>query len=812
MGARWPILAAIVLLAGSALRAAAGEIVTVRGRVKDATSGVPVAGAQVAAGETRGVTDAAGSFALSLARGRWTISVTAPGYLDETRRVTIAEEPLPPLDIALAPKARFFERVEVKATPAPPAEPGALPVTPGRVLTVAGGLDNIFHVIQTLPGVVATDELGSRISVRGGSPDENLTVMDGVEIHNPYRLFGLTSAFNPETVARFDFSPGGFGVSHGDRLSSLLVVENRDGDAKKGLAGSSALSITDANVILEGKLPVRKGSWLLTTRRTYYDLVAERFVDAQLPAFNDVQLRVAWEPRDGQKLSLTGVRSREDGNGDFTGDVPDEKGDFLLGVRNDLASAAFQARVGRGSSRTTVAWYENTSVFDAAADFRADTRRTNTPVPDERPLTSIALQFHHVIRDYSGRQELSLPLGARHVLDAGLDLHRLRAGLKYVFEGPRNPSAANGSSVRGGAGVPDVLDSGNTYVRGGGWIEDRFRLSDSVTVVPGLRIDGSGITEGAIVSPRASVVIGLRPSTRLRAAAGRYAQSPGYEKLIVSDYLVDQVNLDYERARHLTIGVEQDLPGGLSARVDLYHKRFDRLIVGRLETDAERQARLALYDFPASLQSEIPTDSVVTSTPTNGGRGQAYGVDVYVTRGGPRLSGWVSYTLGVARRQAYDRTYVFDYDRGHSGTLVGSYRFSPKFEASATARAASGFPRTPFEGVRVASIEKDGRLVPERDGQGRLVYVAVPGGLDRLNSERLPFYARLDVRAAFRPRGEKGRWLFYVEAINATRRKNVSGIDATLEYDPDSDRPKLVETPSDGVPFLPTFGVRFRFD
>jgi hypothetical protein len=184
---------------------------------------------------------------------------------------------------------------------------------------------------------------------------------------------------------------------------------------------------------------------------------------------------------------------------------------------------------------------------------------------------------------------------------------------------------------------------------------------------------------------------------------------------------------------------------------------------------------------------------------------------VYVTRAGPRLSGWLSYTLGVARREAYGRTYVFDYDRRHSATLVGSYRFSPKFEVSATARGASGFPRTPFAGVRVASVERDGRFVPDRDGDGRLVYVAVPGGLDRLNSARLPFYARLDLRAAFRPRGEKGRWQFYVEAINALRRKNVSTIDATLEYDAASDRPKLVETPSDGVPFLPTFGVRFRF-
>jgi hypothetical protein len=812
MGARWPILAAIVLLAGSNLAAGADEIVTVRGRVVDAASGAPVAVADVVAGETRGVTDATGSFALSLARGRWTISVTAPGYLEQTRRVTIAEETLPPLDIALVPKARFFERVEVKATPAPPAEPGALPVTPDRVLTVAGGLDNIFHVIQTLPGVVATDELGSRISVRGGSPDENLTIMDGVEIHNPYRLFGLTSAFNPETVARFDFSPGGFGVSHGDRLSSLLVVENRDGDAKRGLAGSSALSITDANVILEGKLPVRKGSWLLTTRRTYYDLVAERFVDAQLRAFRDVQLRVSWEPKDGQKLSLTGVRSREDGNGDFTGDVPDESGTFLLGVRNDLVSAAFQARVGAGVSRTTLAWYGNTSVFDAAARFRPDTRRSNTPQPVEVPLASISLQLHHDIRDFSGRQEVSLPIGSKHTLDTGLDVHRLRAGITYLFEGDRNPSAANGSSVRGGAGVPDLLDRANRYARGGAWLEDRFRVTDALTVVPGLRLDASGMNDGAVVSPRLSATVGLGRSTRLRAAGGLYTQSPGYEKLIVSDYLVDQVDLDFERARHLTLGVERDLPHGLVARVEAYHKRFDRLVVGRLETETERQERLARYDFPASLQSEIPTEPLVTSTPTNDGKGQSYGLDVYVTRGGPRLSGWLSYTLGWARREAYGRAYAFDYDRRHSATLVGSHRFSPRFEVSATARASSGFPRTPFVGVRVAATEVGSRLVPERDGDGRLVYTAATGGLDLLNSARLPFYARLDLRAAFHPRGEKGRWQYYVEAINALRRKNTSSIDATLEYDPDSDRPKLVETRGGSVPFLPTFGVRFRFD
>ena len=98
-----------------------------------------------------------------------------------------------------------------------------------QVLRTPGALDNVFRTLQTLPGVAATEEFGSRLSVRGGSPDQNLTMMDGVEVHDPYRLFGLTSAFNPETIQRFELATGGFSAKYGDRLSSLLVVENRDG-------------------------------------------------------------------------------------------------------------------------------------------------------------------------------------------------------------------------------------------------------------------------------------------------------------------------------------------------------------------------------------------------------------------------------------------------------------------------------------------------------------------------------------------------------------------------------------------------------
>src|SRR6185295_15248919 len=220
--------------------------------------------------------------------------------------------------------------------------------------------------------------------------------------------------------------------------------------------------------------------------------------------------------------------------------APGERGAFLSGVRNDLVSASFRSRVKGGVSRTILSWYRDRTVLEADGAFRSDNRRANTPDPEERPLSAFALQWNHLVRDLSARQEVLLPIGGRHALETGFELHRLRAGVTFTIEGGRNPSPADGSSVRGGAGGPDVPESANAYTRGGSWLEDRFRWSDRLTVVPGLRLDWSGMNGRAIVSPRMSGTLGLGRSTRLRAAAGIYTQSPGYEKLIQADYLVDQ--------------------------------------------------------------------------------------------------------------------------------------------------------------------------------------------------------------------------------------------------------------------------------
>jgi hypothetical protein len=826
------VLAAAFFLTTSVARPSATTESNVSGRVIEAFSGRPLAAATVSAAGRTVQTDADGRFELRLPTGTWTIEASAAGHLPESRAVEVAAGVERRIDLYVLDRTRLQERIEVNADVGVDSEaPTAIPVTPQDVEGVAGGAENIFRTLQTLPGVVATDELGSRLAVRGGGPDENLTIMDGVEIHNPYRLFGLTSAFNPETVSRSELYTGAFSAKYGDRLSSLLVIENRDGARDRRVTGSSALSLTDANLILEGRLPGRaQGSWLVTGRRTYYDLVAERFTNSKLPAFDDLQGRVTWSPRTGQHLTLLALRSRESTDASFTGDRVGEQGAFLTGARNDLVSLHHDALVGgRLSARTTAAWYRNTDALNVNAQFRDESRRSNAPGVDEGfALSNVVFTRNLAVRDLSLREELAWQASSRHLVELGGELHDLRTAVTWDISGGRNLNEANPSSQRGGAALPGLLDSAWPGRRSGAYVQDRWQATRALVLEPGLRLDYSGVNGQATLTPRLAVTFFLDGATRVHAGAGLFTQSPGYEKLVQSDYFLDlsdarRLGLAYERARHAVLGLERDLPAGTQVRLEGYYKRFDDLIVGRLETEAERQARIATYDFPASLADQTPTEPQITTFPLNGGAGRAYGFDLYLARRPQspttRLSGWVSYTWGKAERDVYGRRFPFEYDRRHALSLVTSWRLGGKLELASTVRVASGFPRTPVVGLRVSAVEvpvdpalPDGakHRVPERNAEGRLVWTPDLGGLDNLNSARLPVFARVDLRLNFKPKGARGRWLFYLDFINLLNRKNAGAIDTTLEYDPTADRPRPVEKPAASLPFLPSFGIRVK--
>lgn len=757
---------------------------------------------------------------------------------------TAAAAPLPAPDGKTIPdpsKLRFKETVDVTSTSTEESLHSSIEVPSAQVGATAGGLENIFHTLQLLPGVTSTSDFGSRQSVRGGGPDQNLIVMDGFEIHNPYRLFGLISGINPETVDRFELFAGAFSARYGDRLSSLLVVDTRDGSTARTIQGSANVSLTDANVVVEGRLPGgRRGSWLVTGRRTYYDLVADHLTSdiQKFPGFTDAQLKMVWEPSPRHKLTVHGLFSRENTNASVTDTnstvASPELAAAIATTRTTLFAAALDSTLGaRAHLRTAAAISRLKDTFDIETNSCVDTRTANAP-ENLLPCFELLDVGHDVrVRDLNLREELTVRQGARQVLTTGIEVHALRSRLNLASAGDDFPAISLPGLGMLGVGQLPWHEQSHPFAstvdgsRVGAWMEDRIQLTSPVSLIPGVRIDHVKATGETLVAPRFASTIALGRRTRLRASAGLHYQSPGYEKAFLggSAFALDLSSpggpsLRSERAIQAVLGVEHDFAVGFSARVEGYRRRLDRLIIGRLETEAERTARVAQYVFPPELQSDVPSAALITSVPINAGTGQASGAELLVTRkpvsADTRATGWLSYSFGTANRTAYGIRYPFDYDRRHALSVVGQFRVSSRLTLSGSLQAASGLPVTLPAGVRVASQPIGGDAfrtfrIPLVDERGLPVYDLDYGAMNRLNSTRLAPTQRVDVRATLYPRSPAGRWVFYVDVINILNHKNRLSVVSLPAFDPHGDRPRVDNAYGGGLPILPTFGVKWRF-
>ncbi|HEX4567483.1 MAG TPA: TonB-dependent receptor [Vicinamibacterales bacterium] len=741
---------------------------------------------------------------------------------------------------ALVVVLKFAESVEVAG--AEPENIGRKPIAvPAvQVTEMAGGLENVFHTLSLLPGVTATSDFGSRQSVRGGGPDENLIVMDHIELHNPYRLFGFVSGINPETVQKFELHAGAFSAQYGDRLSSLLVIDTRDGSTKKAVQGLASASITDANIVLEGRLPdAQRGSWLVTARRTYYDVIAGRLSTdiKKFPGFTDGQFKVVWNPAQRWRLTFHGLASGESMDlSDDTASALGLKNTATAHTRTTLFGATAEGTIaGQALLRSTLA----TSVLKDRFDFTSD--GCSSPLVENAPdgnggcFGQFVVGHEASTNDTTFREELGIPAGTRHAIDAGFQARVMRNTLSVASENDDFPAiAVPGLGLLGigrlpwhAANMPFGSSVDGNMV--GAWIEDRMQAASWLSIVPGVRLDHIAFTHETLISPRFAFSMALGSRTTVTGSSGVHYQSPGYDKAFLGGaaFAVDLTspaasNLKSERAVQAVVGVERELNRGLSVRIETYDRRLDRLIVGRLETEAEREQRVAEYlpqYWAGPLQTEIPTDPLITSVPVNAGSGHAYGLEVLLTKrprsAGTRLTGWVSYTLSKADRETYGLTYPFDYDRRHAASVVADVRVSPRVTMSAALQAAAGFPVTVPNGVRVATqagTTTSGQpFVFPAVGAATYAYEVDYGSLSGINSSRLPVTSRVDVRATLHPRDGNGHWTFYVDVINVLDHRNQLAVFSDLKFNPSGPKPIIVNTYGGGFPIIPSLGLKYRF-
>jgi hypothetical protein len=334
-----------------------------------------------------------------------------------------------------------------------------------------------------------------------------------------------------------------------------------------------------------------------------------------------------------------------------------------------------------------------------------------------------------------------------------------------------------------------------------------------------VRVDWNSYTGETAWQPR------LRASARfgeslMWTGVSVQAQTPSHESLQGLDYVhltqADGDRLRNERSLQVVAGFDRRLRYGLGLRVEGYHRRFDRLLVQRLENDAERALRLSAYEIPPDL----PPDAVLlerrpTIHPESTGRGAANGIELLLHRQG-RLSGWFAYTLSKATRELHGHTVLFDFDRRHALSTAAVFQLSRRVRLSGTWQLASGFPITPLHeevmfsntiNLETGSMNPIARTWRKPDGSLYTILAPFMRRLGLRNTDRLSPYARTDVRVTF---STLGRWEFYGEVINLFGQRNYL---ITVEFPEVNNIPAFVSRSNvyTELERIPTAGLRLRF-
>ncbi len=802
--------------------------VKIRGKVIDFETGEPIPNANViVVGTMLGAsTDVKGEFELEVKPGVYDVEVRVIGYQNERKSVNLKSVDIF-IEFRLKPSYIEMGEVEVladyKMRRVVDVRPSVVEIEPKNVKVSAGFGEDVFRLLRTLPGVVAPSDFATRFVVRGGSPDENLIIVDGVEIYNPYRLYGFVSMFNPDVVGDFNFMAGGFPAKYGDRLSAVLDVSSREGRRDKIFSSTMNISLTNANLIFEGKLPL-DGSWIFSTRRTYYDLILGPLAkktglvegDVTFPNFYDFQGKLAFSPFSKHKLSFLAIYSRDAMN-IITGENierPDSIAVNDLSYNQTLAGSWVYSPSENFVVKFSMSWYKNSGeskfggeILDPSYDYEGKL------VPDDATFFKIETWSNYSIRKFSTSIDVNYKVG-RHLIEFGFANNSINSELRYVLKMDEGLKLFLKSL--GFFSAPEIFGYFEKYVRPSFYIQDRIMLSSKLIIQPGLRFDYYGIIKKSYISPRFNLLYNLDALTSLRFAYGWYYQSPGYEKIYDQQTLFDFTkadNLNAEMAKHYVLGFERWLMPDVIARVEGYYKDFDNLIV-RKRVQGTKWIADRIPNFPPtdirswSEPYSIVVNDSVTSIPVNKGDGRAYGFEILVEKKQTRNSkiyGWLSYSFSVARRKIYDVELPFMFDQRHTFNIVLNWVISKKFDLSLTWMYGSNYPYTEPIGLkpRILVTDTSVKIATIRD---RVVLDIDYGGLSNFFNARKPSYHRLDVRLTYKRKIWGNEWNFYIDVINVYNRKNVVAYDFHVSKDGEIKRKAITM-----LPILPTFGISVKF-
>lgn len=292
---------------------------TLRGFVTDSTSSEALVYGNVFLKElNRGAsTDSRGYFVIPSvpAEQNFTLIVSYVGYRTKTISIRVAKNKVTQYNIKLLPSSIELQTIEKIGERV--IERNETDISLQRIIArdleaLPQGVEtDIFRSLQYLPGVQSAGDVSARFYVRGGASNQNLVLVDGVTVYNPFHALGLFSVIDPDMINNVEFYKGGFSADLGGRLSSVLKIMTKDGN-KNRFSGKASASYLTGKFLFEGPIP--DGSFIITGRKSYSNSILKKFLNEQtVPAdFYDFSFKGNYSSEDfipGGKFSVNGFFS-----------------------------------------------------------------------------------------------------------------------------------------------------------------------------------------------------------------------------------------------------------------------------------------------------------------------------------------------------------------------------------------------------------------------------------------------------------------------------------------------------------------------
>jgi hypothetical protein len=718
------------------LSSAQNEKGTITGIITDNETQSPVkdADAYIVELKITASADSSGKFIfINVPFGTYQIKISAPEYdaIVKTDVVVLSSRPTE-ITAELIQKSYSTETIDVEGKyfqKSTDENTSTFNLDFEEVRRAPGSVEDVSRMVQVLPGVSPGNDQRNDLIVRGGSPSENLTMIDGIEISNinHYPTQGSSSGpigmINVKFINEVNFSTGGFSAMHGDKLSSVLDIKFREGQ-KKTLLSDINLSTAGFGGVFEGLLFSKKGSFLFSFRRSYLNLIRGAIRLAAVPNYWDFNLKTVYDINEKNKLTFIGIAGLDDIS--FEGDagkISDENPYGKAKGNQQQFTAGFNLRT----------LYKKGYILTSLANSSAYYYYTNNDIKTDE-----------LIFDYSSHEsDFNLKSEILYQLSKSSNI-TLGGGARYIKF--KNDLYVRPDTTAFGDPLPALnINVKDNYYKASAFAQYSLKLfKDRVVLNAGMRYDYfSGITNKNTISPRAGLTFQLSPVTTLNLSTGLYSQAPEY--LWVSSDPSNK-NLKFVKAAHYVAGIEHLFSDDLRLTVEAYYKKYD--------------------NYPVSVY--IPTFILVNGGAENGpnfvgeavsaGYGYVKGIDISLHKKltGSGFYGMLNYSLSESRFTALKggaKPGSFDYR--HNLTIIAGYQLTNDWLIGIKYRYTTGRPYTPFD-------------VQQSIYLGRGVYQT-----DKYNEARMKDYNRLDIRVDKKWNLKKLTIVSYIEMQNVLNTTNV---------------------------------------